>query len=75
MFPKIEGAMRSWLPAGAGGGGGAGGAGGEGGRGSFATRFWAGYATMCLATMVTHPLDTLCAARPPNPPRASPLSS
>ena len=33
--------------------------GGEPPKGSFATRFWAGYATLFAATLFTHPLDTL----------------
>ena len=33
--------------------------GGEPPMGSFATRFWAGYATLFAATLFTHPLDTL----------------
>ena len=32
---------------------------GEGGKAAFSTRFWAGYATLFFATLITHPLDTL----------------
>lgn len=31
----------------------------EGGKAAFSTRFWAGYATLFFATLITHPLDTL----------------
>ncbi|KAL1519810.1 hypothetical protein AB1Y20_023317 [Prymnesium parvum] len=31
----------------------------SGGKVAFSTRFWAGYATLMCATMVTHPLDTI----------------
>ena len=30
-----------------------------GGKVAFSTRFWAGYATLFFATLITHPLDTL----------------
>ena len=37
----------------------AGGGAGGGGKVGFSTRFWAGYATLFFATLITHPLDTL----------------
>ena len=44
---------------GSGSGDAAGGGQSRGGKVAFSTRFWAGYATLFFATLITHPLDTL----------------